>query len=832
MSFEHVWVLAIAWIPLAWAALEWNCAGRRAALVLKTASIAAILIALSAPRMAITSSRVAVALLVDTSASVSKTDLEKASRFAAAMNGERGSHWTRVIPFAGATRDPAPAESGTSWRFRTASGESARSTDLEAAIREAISTLPSDQVPRIAILSDGRETKGSVARAAWQARGLGIPIDTVALGGRTKASVQLESVRMPTEAFTGEPFPIELEVSAAVSGPAEVELDAEGRQIARARAALTAGSNRVLLHTSLNTPGALEISIVIRAGSATIAQKPDAGELRFDQSITMRRPRALYLTGDQPALDTHFLQALAAAQFEAVRAAAVTPATKFSGYELVILNNWALDKIARQTQANLETYVKRGGGLLVISGDHNLYAEGSHIGETLDRVLPAKLAPRAPDGRAVVLVLDRSTSMLGPKIDFARRAAAGVVEHLTPIDQVGVLVFDTSFLWQIPIRFADNRESINWLISRITANGGTRIAPALNEGYREILGTTAFYKHIILLTDGLSDEGNSYNLAREAGENAITISTVGLGRDVNRNYLRRIANLAGGKSYLVDDPTGLEQIVISDVKEHTGMSAIEAPIVPEILRPAEILDGVDIRHAPALQGYIRFEPKPASETILRVDQKNPLLTRWQYGLGRAAIFTSDAKAQWAASWVTWKGYDKFWSNVCRDLLPHAHSAEADLSYDSASGELIATYRMNAATGGDAPIRPPAIFVIGPSGFQSALPVKKIAEGAYRGSVHVGARQGLFRVRPLVDSDTFPEAGLYRPEAELSVYGSNEALLHQMAAFTGGKFQPSPRDVFAPDGRSVRVVWQLWPWLLALALGLSLAELVLRKRWRS
>ena len=61
--------------------------------------------------------------------------------------------------------------------------------------------------------------------------------------------------------------------------------------------------------------------------------------------------------------------------------------------------------------------------------------------------------------------------------------------------------------------------------------------------------------------------------------------------------------------------------------------------------------------APPLKGYVRFIARPAADTILAVDQKDPLLVRWQYGLGRAAVFTSDAKSRWAEGWVNWGGYD-------------------------------------------------------------------------------------------------------------------------------------------------------------------------------
>jgi len=89
---------------------------------------------------------------------------------------------------------------------------------------------------------------------------------------------------------------------------------------------------------------------------------------------------------------------------------------------------------------------------------------------------------------------------------------------------------------------------------------------------------------------------------------------------------------------------------------------------------------------------------------------------------------------------------------------------------------------------------------------------------------------LFRVRTAQESRAFPEAGLYRPEAELADYGSNEALLKQVAEYTGGRFQPDPSAVFSGGGKSISSSLRLWPGLLGLAVLLSLAELVMRK-WK-
>ena len=227
-----------------------------------------------------------------------------------------------------------------------------------------------------------------------------------------------------------------------------------------------------------------------------------------------------------------------------------------------------------------------------------------------------------------------------------------------------------------------------------------------------------------------------------------------------------------------------------------------------------------------LRGYVRFISKPTAETILTVDEKDPLLARWQYGLGRAAVFTSDAKSRWAANWMTWPGFDKLWTNLFRDLLPHATATEAIASYDSANDELLVDYRLGRHI--EEPAVIPDMYVFGPNGFQRAVKASKLAAGSFRVRLPIGRRQGLFRVRPLAESRAFPEIGLYREEEEMSDYGSNDFVLKQISSATGGRFNPNPRDVFDAGGRSIPSTMELWPGLLALAIALNLAELIMRK----
>ena len=143
---------------------------------------------------------------------------------------------------------------------------------------------------------------------------------------------------------------------------------------------------------------------------------------------------------------------------------------------------------------------------------------------------------------------------------------------------------------------------INRVISGIRPDGGTQIAPALAEAYSKMRPVQAASRHIVLLTDGISEEGNSFTTATAAKNDKITISTVGIGQDVNRAYLEKVATTAAGKSYFVIDLTQLEQILVKDVLEHTGTTTNETPLAPEVLKKVEILNDVAIETAPKLMG--------------------------------------------------------------------------------------------------------------------------------------------------------------------------------------------------------------------------------------
>src|SRR5262245_41184962 len=149
MTFDRAWILFLVWLPFAWVAWEWRTSARRPALAVKGAAMLAVLLALAQPRLTVYENKVALAVLVDTSASVSNADLARESDLVTKIQKGRGRNITNVLPFARTTRAPGVGEGGKEWHFQHSSREVAHSTNLEAALREGVGSLPAGLVPRV-----------------------------------------------------------------------------------------------------------------------------------------------------------------------------------------------------------------------------------------------------------------------------------------------------------------------------------------------------------------------------------------------------------------------------------------------------------------------------------------------------------------------------------------------------------------------------------------------------------------------------------------------------------------------------------------------------------
>jgi Ca-activated chloride channel family protein len=450
-------------------------------------------------------------------------------------------------------------------------------------------------------------------------------------------------------------------------------------------------------------------------------------------------------------------------------------------------------------------------------------------------MLPVRAQPPPEKPTAVVLVLDKSGSMNGPKIEMARDAARATLKGLLPIDKIGVISFDETFNWVIAMGPATGLDEKSALIGEIAANGGTKIYQAVESAYETIVDQQATRKHIILLTDGVSTPGTVEDfprLERNALAKHVTISAIGVGDYINRDLLDELAHKTNGKSYFVQDPESIPEIINGEVRSLEDMAIQERPVRAVVVRPVEFIDGIDFKKAPRLRGFVQAEAKEGSETILRVDEKKPLLVRWRYGLGRVTAFMSDAKSRWAAPWVSWESFGTLWPQMVRDVSHRDRTVRAGVRPGTREGEVVVSYDLLANPDnpeGDTlnSAGPPHILVEVTGGTSRSIPLQQTAPGHYEASIPAD-QKGLYRIVSGSSELVLPEAGFYRESEETKPQAVNTALLGEISRITGGRMRPSIDQLLNDKGSLVRERRALWPYWLVLALALNFLEVALRK----
>lgn len=382
MIFERLWVLLLLPLPLAWMVWEWRRQLRHAALILKTAMAVAVILALAEPVFESRDHKVALAVLADTSASITDADLSREASLLRQIGNVQGSNLLTVLPFARTPR-ALTTEEAASHISRT-TGANGRGTNLETPIRSALASLPAGTIHRLVLISDGNENEGAATRAAWQAQQLGIPIDTIALAGRTQPQLQTQAVGVPGAVFTGERFPVDLTIYSPKATQATVELTAEGKSIGTHQVPLAAGENRVRIRASLNAAGAIDLSGRVQAAGM--------GESRFENAVAVRRPKVVWVSEDPEGTEEHIVGVLTANKFDFVQTK--TMPAKLDDTQLLVFNNDNLEAMRPADKQRVEEFVQRGGGALWIAGERSAYVD--HKGQPedpLERTFPAKLAP-------------------------------------------------------------------------------------------------------------------------------------------------------------------------------------------------------------------------------------------------------------------------------------------------------------------------------------------------------------------------------------------------------------------------------------------------------
>jgi Ca-activated chloride channel homolog len=209
--------------------------------------------------------------------------------------------------------------------------------------------------------------------------------------------------------------------------------------------------------------------------------------------------------------------------------------------------------------------------------------------------------PSAPP-LSLCLVLDRSTSMAGIRLDTARRSAESIISQLRPQDRIAVVTFSDRAEVLIPIEPTIPISEARRRLYSIQASGGTEIYKGLSAGADQLRQSRrpGSMDHLVLLTDGRTygDEAPSMQLAEDAGMEGLEITAMGIGDEWNDTFLDALATRTGGQAVFIDQ---IEKLGPFLQQKFNGLGQILADQVT-----------VNVETAPGvtLQSAFRIHPAP------------------------------------------------------------------------------------------------------------------------------------------------------------------------------------------------------------------------------
>lgn len=794
-----------------------------------------------------------VLFVVDQSLSVGENAEKSATEYLKqAVAEKKGAHRVAYLPFGNAVGDvqEEPVEFGTSpsllGKQKPAAGTEAPAssrdaenrakrdgTNLAAAIEAAAGYMPPGYVPQIVLLTDGNQTIGNATVAASRSP---VPISTVPLPTRTEPEVQVSEVGVPAEVREGEPFYVDVVISSNHADEGLVEVFRGDHKVISEIRQFAIGENRFRFQQSVDRDrmAAFKVRVSGLKQDTLLDNNSDSGLV-----YTAGKPRVLIIESD-PDLIRELAYAL---EDEGIQVDVRPPQgmpdslAGFQNYELLILSNVPATALTQQQMEIARTYVQELGGGFIMLGGEQSFGLGGYYKSTLEEILPVRSdfeKEKEKPSLGMVLVIDRSGSMDGDKLEMAKTAARSAVELLGNRDQVAVLAFDDQTYVISEMQSASNKGKISDEISRVESGGGTSMYPAMEMSFEILNSTSAKLKHVIMLTDGISNTGDFEGMAQQMVSAKMTVSTVAVGGEgsTDVNLLESIARIGKGRYYLAEDPAQVPQIFAKETVTASKSAIDEQPFVPQVVRATRALAEIDLEAAPFLLGYVTTRPKPTCEVILATEKGDPLLAWWRYGLGMTAAFTSDAKSRWAAEWLTWPGYGKFWTQVVRQTMRKSDTKgiqvaasrdgrRTSISVDAVNdlGQFINNSEVE-------------VTLIDPSLRREKSLLKQKAPGRYATDIPT-AQPGAYNLEIALKKDG---QVLHRQSRglmvgysdELRIQPTNETLLQQIAGASGGLFNPDPAKLFhRPNVWTTRPT-PLWPTLLTLAAVLLVLDVALRR----
>lgn len=701
-------------------------------------------------------------------------------------------------------------------------------SNMAAALAAGFSLLPG-KGGRLVLLSDGRENIGDALKYGEMLAAAGTPVDVVPLSSSTQADVAIGDITLPKNTWPGQEVVVEVVVESNIDTTARLQLFWEGDLVWRQQVEIARGSQSFSAILPVTGAGPKRLRGVIDA----VGDSQGRNNYGYGLTFVQAPPRLLIVEG-RADKGLPLAEALIAAGLEVERSQVATAdlsPVSLAAFRGVILVDVPAYALTEEETNSLEAFVRvLGGGLLAVGG-RNSFGPGLYEGTPLEAMLPVKMAleekEEAP-GMDLVLVIDRSSSMYGENLNMAKNAAIRALSVLKDSDRVGIVTFDTGGKIEAPLTAATNKAEIASIIEGIAVGGGTAIHTGLSQGIELLTSKERKIKHIILLSDG--QDGSKYNyeqMLAKVEDLGLTVSTIALGAGADLKLMETIAVAGGGRNYIVKEGRELPAVFLQETVLAGGEWLVEESFTPILVHPdVGLAFGAK---APVFEGYVASTAKTLAEIMLLTHRDHPLLSRWQYGLGRAVAFTSDTFGLWSEDFLLHPGFGSLWLDLVNWAAPAPGTGDMVLEsrLDGAGVHIFALPTRPLDEGEQI-----LATIVDDQGITQDFQLLPLGGGRYGATIE-HAKQGVYLVSAVRHGDgesSSSQGGFvvpYPAEYRISFF-SGETLLTKLAEKTGGRVLKTPEEVFAVAAAVSRRMTDVTWWLALAALILWPIDIALRR----
>ncbi|MGY8652522.1 MAG: VWA domain-containing protein [Verrucomicrobiia bacterium] len=843
-QFTHphwLWLLPPALALIVWLAVKTHVqisAWRRwTAFALRLVIVIAVVFAIAGLQRLIPQEGMNVYFLLDRSDSIpsaqQKQALAQINKFAAEM---KKSDRAGVIVFGSESSiEFSPSEIVDVEKIQAVIGT--QRSDIAGAVRLGTAAFPETGQKRLVLMSDGNENIGDVISEVSIARPQGVTIDVLPMGARRGNDVTVRRIGVPNKLKKGQTFDAKIYVDADREQESTVRLYRNEQYLGEQTVKLSPGKNLFTFPQTLLDQGFYEYKVELDAEGDLLPQNNRASGF-----VNVRGDPKVLLISSQPEQDAQLAEALRSAKLDVIAGGLERiPDTlaEMQSYDSIFLSNISAGEMGEDLMRLFESAVRDFGvGLVVIGGDQS-FGAGAYRGTPLEAALPVSMELDSkkvlPKG-ALALVMHGMEFNNGNQI--ARDIAFGSLEALSPQDEMGVLLWDGTEKWLFELQEVGNKRELGGLIAGMNQGDLPTFSGLMNLGYQGLKKSNANLKHMIIFSDG--DPGAPTDqLLADMRAARITISTVLIAGHAGPDTMIDIAAKGNGRFYDVRNASQLPQIFIKETAVILKSAIFEEPFKPQIVAPSELTRGIGSGEYPILQGYVATSEKARAETPIVSDKGDPILSHWQYGLGRSVAFTSDAKAKWAKNWLGWDRYRQFWTQVGNWSLRRLENADFTTEVAIEKGEGVISVEAVDETGDFRNFLKLQTVVVSPTGEKETMYLEQTGPGRYE--ARFPTREIGSYMLNLMEMEGGKPIGAqalgasvnYSPEFNDSEPNLNR--LRRIAEAGGGKAldladaaNPEANNPFLHDRKKTFQPRDLWEWLLKLAVCLFPLDVAVRR----